>query len=798
MFAAPVRRFRQQPLNLVAVLKCVEQEKNSNVVIPECLRIYQIGQNVFYSNDIISSIYIPDSVYELGVMSFGYMDNLSKIFNGKNVKKIDGMAFSGCGKLKDVSSLSSVQELVSCCFSSVGLLRYEMPNNVHMCDNNVFIGCSSLKEVVYSKNLDYVGRGMFNGCLNLERCILNNNITTIKSDAFNDCTSLKQIYLPNSVTKIDVTSFETTTNLYSSNNAPIALGTVSYTQNNSVKSNLSISNVLYPNYKIENCELLEYQSETGYDYTDENEKQIIDVPNTVEKISKEVFLNNRNVDKVILSDYLDVIGEGAFMMSSVEDIKMPQYMSSIGANAFNKATSLTEIVIPEGIETLERNVFFQTRLSGCVIPSTVTEIKSGAFWHCSGLITVYLPNSVDSIESNSFADCNERLVLYGDENAYLSEYVNAYSEQNDNNTIGCRLGYDVSNDILNSYSGTETHIQIPSYIGLVGIAEGVFEDNTIVETVSIASGITSIGEDCFSGCTSLTALVVPEDVASIGNNALNGVQNLTMYCNANSYIEEYCTENNITVNTDFDISDGVLNKYNGTATNVVIPSNLCIAEIGQNAFFRNKTLTNVVIPENTVIISPLAFGMCENLSSVTLPLNSKVRVRMMAFSFCDNLENINNSTSIWKIENYAFSDCMGLESVDLSNVKAILNNAFENCTNLTNVVIGSSAESIGSSAFVTCTNLVINCYADTYAHQYAIDNAIPYVLLDSPTTAVFSLRPSVNLVESTDNMGLEDEDYIAIDPEQELYKYIQQEHNGEVIEDNINDIVTYMVDNGWW
>lgn len=623
---------------------------------------------------------------------------------------------------------------------------------------------------------------MFYNCTNLERCIVKYGTKQYGQQIFDNCQNLKQIYIPDSVQLMQANSIPCSTIVYSSRNLKL----------DNDKIDLS-NNTVYPNYKITNGVLLEYQSETGYDYLDENEKRVIDVPNAVEKISRSVFFYNKNVDKVILSDYLDVIGDSAFMDCSVNEIVMPKTMTSIGSSAFNR-TRITYMEIPFGITKIESYFLHGSPIRAIFIPDSVTEIGYRAFRVCYGLKSIYIPDSVTKIDTCAFESSSYPITLFGNNNTYLSQYVNENSERNGNNVLICRLGYNIVNKMLISYTGSDQNVQVPFGLGLTDIAEEAFKNNTLVESVAISLGVTSIGAECFSGCTSLTSIYVPDDVASIGSNAFDGIQNITVYCNSGSYVEGYCISNNISVNTDYGISDGILNKYSGSATNVVIPSNLCISEIGTSAFCRNERITSVKIPEGVYSID-FGFVNCPTLESVFLPSTLR-SIKHFAFSRCSNLISINIPAKLKNIESYAFSNCSSLKSIDLSNVESISYNAFDGCTNLTDIILGTSLTSIGEDAFKDCPNLVINCYINSYAYQYAINNEIPYVLLNGISTTMFSSRLFTNADVLENNITSENlEEYMNCNSEEELCECIQAKYNGEITENNIDDILAYIVNN---
>ena len=71
-----------------------------------------------------------------------------------------------------------------------------------------------------------------------------------------------------------------------------------------------------------------------------------------------------------------------------------------------------------------------------------------------------------------------------------------------------------------------------------------------------------------------------------------------------------------TSNVEFEIENGILIRYNGSDSNVVIPNG--ITEIGENFLFRNSNVVSVTIPDSVKIIGVHAFANCPNLTSVTI------------------------------------------------------------------------------------------------------------------------------------------------------------------------------------
>lgn len=124
-----------------------------------------------------------------------------------------------------------------------------------------------------------------------------------------------------------------------------------------------------------------------------------------------------------------------------------------------------------------------------------------------------------------------------------------------------------------------------------------------------------------------------------------------------------------------------LEKYTGTDTEVSIPSTI-----------NGKTVTN---------IGKWAFAFAsnaKNITSVTIP-DTVVSIDEYAFNACTNLENVIIPNSVQTIGKRAFYGT-AVKSVTIPNhVKSIGNEAFSNCKNLEIVQIPNSVKTIGSNAF---------------------------------------------------------------------------------------------------
>lgn len=214
-------------------------------------------------------------------------------------------------------------------------------------------------------------------------------------------------------------------------------------------------------------------------------------------------------------------------------------------------------------------------------------------------------------------------------------------------------------------------------------------------------------------------------------------------------INNYNTTNQIhagTVNiyggnsADFVIRGGVLEKYNGAATEVVVPNSVkiigayafrnCIGitsvvlpdsvqEIGESAFRDCTALTSVVIPDSVQKIGSHAFENCKSLASVKIP-DSVQKIGDHAFAYCKSLASVKIPDSVQKIGDYAFYGCSSLTIVEIpDSVGGIAEYAFCECESLISVTIPNSVWGIGEHAFYECRSLTSVSIPSSVKHIYS-------------------------------------------------------------------------------
>ena len=149
-------------------------------------------------------------------------------------------------------------------------------------------------------------------------------------------------------------------------------------------------------------------------------------------------------------------------------------------------------------------------------------------------------------------------------------------------------------------------------------------------------------------------------------------------------------------------------QYNTEITSVDFSQTQHLQYIGTDAFRECTGIANeLIIPETVTGFGERAFQGCSSLPSAVINAVTTT-IPKQCFYKCSSLESVVLPESLTTIQAFAFADCTALNSVN----------------------IPATVTSIAKTAFQNDNDLTLGVYYGSYAHTYAIENNIPYVLLD--------------------------------------------------------------------
>ena len=318
---------------------------------------------------------------------------------------------------------------------------------------------------------------------------------------------------------------------------------------------------------------------------------------------------------------------------------------------------------------------------------------------------------------------------------------------------------------------TVTEVQTGSLVSVPTLSFGVVKTNT--EALQKATGVVSVSagqtiplkiqaDPWYHPMTGLTFKwsSTDESVATVDQNGVvqtlkKGTAIIGATVLRDGVETRYFTNVTLRVQEEFDVSNFTLNDYNGVGYNqgsvadgtdiLVIPTDMNIMYIGEDAFKDNENVRRIVIPASVVeihesafenckaleeiyfvsekhrqtageaddtsidfsdlsLIHRRAFYNCKSLKKVDFSNVKTITLDQEVFLNCEKLEQIVDLPSVGTAYHRAFKNCVSLTSADLSGLHVSGENVFENCVSL-HTVITDRFTAIGKNMFVGCVGL---------------------------------------------------------------------------------------------
>lgn len=651
---------------------------------------YQSKNGIIYNKtgDTLVYCYVPATVDENGVLNItaknvgasAYVGQpgIKKVVFSKDITTIGANAFEGCSNLTTVEfdkESGSILAIPNYAFNNCTSLTTvaNMPSSITKIGNYAFSGCKSLKSIVYGDGVTELGNFAFQNS-GLTEITFPKKLKTLGQYVFKGCAAVTQNPQSVLINGKTVTVYK-----------PVAV--------NLPKTVTSLANSAFRDVQISSLTLPEGLASIG-DYAFYNSfitsdcAKTVTIPYTVTTIGTNVFEGDICLTKIEITDTaqfpskLTTVGDYAFKGSGITSFSFPASVTTTGKRdykLFENCYSLKKVEFAEGIKLTEikKQLFINcTALETVIIPEGIKQIGENAFDGCSSLETIDLPDSLEFIGRLAFKKSGLTEITIPEKVKYLAKAKTLSSSSN-----------------LKGGSRTD-----PASGTVNSTSSGQFAYCENLTKVTLPSKLEEVGSYLFFATPNLTTITytgyegegnaLPETVKQIGGWAFS-----------------YCGADSIKVNSNATLGVNVF--ADSKFVEIDISSCVGTSEIPEMAFAYTTELANVIFPEKVAVIGKSAF-LQSAIDEIVLP-SSVYQLNVAAFrqsnvSFI-NLANVtsyytSNRKGLWFAGDGIFEDCKNLSGVVLNNkLESLPDYMFSGCENLTDVNIPASVTSIGDECF---------------------------------------------------------------------------------------------------
>ena len=640
-----------------------------SVVISE--GVTSIGEGAFQSCYNITALSIPSSVIRIKDLAFLGCDNLIQVNNG--VHYVDNWAVDCEYEVTSVALRGDTVGVADRAFyGNINIESVTLPTSLRIIGERAFGGCKSLSGITIRDSVISIGDGAFYSCTSLTYVTLGNGVISIGEAAFMDCENLATVIMGNNVMRIGDSAFSRCSRLIS-----VFVNYDSYVSYPSdfdydayLTGAVGMGDGVFAHcVNLDSVQIPSSLTNIGDDaFHGCVSLTEIEIPSTIKIIGTQAFFNCESLQSITFPNSIEVVEEVAFIWCfNLKEVHISDIASwcsisfeGSGANPLSYASRLylngelvKDLTIPDEVTSIGECAFSgYVNLNTVTIPNGVTSIGSYAFNGCINLSSVHVPDSVTSIGILAFAECTR-----------LGEI-----------TVGtANLNYQSIDGSLYSKDGT-TLIQYP-----IGKSD---------KSYVVPDGTTVIADYAFSRCQKLTDIVIADSVIRIGESAFDCCENLF----------------NVTLGNSIQIIDkSAFFSCTGIVT-ITIPES--VKSIGNSAFWGCGRLAEVInkselsITEGERSHGYVAYNALIVHSGKSLIVQQGDYLFITANNGNYLLKYLGNESEIslpaaydrypYYINQYAFYKCTSLKSVSIPGVVYKIGaNAFDSCTNLTNVYLSS-------------------------------------------------------------------------------------------------------------
>lgn len=678
------------------------------------------------------------------------------------VKTIGHSAFYDCPALEKVlwngkSELKTIQDYAF--FKCISLNNFEMPNTTLSVGNSSFRYNASLTNIHLSTSLNYIDEYAYGEC-GFSQITLPESLANIQAGAFINNDFLQEIILPERLQGLGSAAFENNSKLES---VTFHTAIETMTIGNNAFNQCPILNKVYitnmnsfAQTNFNNAKA--NPANTSQHIYDANGKEIINVvlPKGTKYVNNNAFNGCAFIESIEMPATMDHVNDDIFVgCSALKDVycyaeEVPEFIGVNDPTSMDEVFQNATLHVPFGSESLyQKDTSWWgkfTKLLGCEPkPTAVVEkidlstltvnVKAGENYNEQKL-TIYPAEAANvrikySTADRKVADIDENGVIKGVAPGVTTIYYTA----NDGNGVTSECKVIVRNPeveyvgdiyylfdkakkeatVTSIYGGKNKSLDAEKvaqvYTGTVSIPE-----QTTFNAVTYA--VKKVGGYAFTCQNELQALRVGAFVEKIEDNAATKAMNLNRVTVANasqlvtvgkrSFMDCAGLQHVLFEGTTqyLDVIDTAAFKNCAKLEDVIWEGKSTLRLIGDSAFYCDSKLETVKWNDkcDLKIIDNYAFYKCSSLNHFIMP-NSTLSVGKYAFRYDAGLTDIQLSTSLSIIYDYAFGECGFSQLILPESLKSMQAGAFINNSNLADITIPKKTEGIGAGAFENCSAL---------------------------------------------------------------------------------------------
>ena len=355
------------------------------------------------------------------------------------------------------------------------------------------------------------------------------------------------------------------------------------------------------------------------------------------KIEAAAFNNCKNITKIVLNDGITSVGDYAFQSSGIKAFAIPDSINTIGKYFCYGCTGLTEISIPNSITTIPNYAFYGcTNISKLTLSRNTTTIGDCAFYNCSGVSKIVIPDKTEKIGAHAFDGCSK---------------VNA--------------------------------ISIPDSVTSLG--SYAFNGCPSAKTLSIGSGLKHLPTYVFGNCKGLTSVTVPKTIISIADSAFRNCDNVTEITLPFVGESRTATGAKATFGYIFGYTASLVTRTTST-TSYTKEQKLYSSTSSSSGFSQLYTVGTSPSYNDTTFINGLSSDSSNDWNKPW-------------YTCRDGNYSSSGFTYYGQIQTYTFNVPTVLKNVTITDASKIEAAAFNNCKNITKIVLNDGITSVGDYAF---------------------------------------------------------------------------------------------------